>query len=113
MLPEYVSAQVIKGEVVDKNGIRIQGVHILGTDSKSSTTTNIGGNFTINAQVGERLTITMLGFDAISVKAISGSMIIVMKESQETELQEIIVIGYGNRKKTDNTGAISQLTAGD
>ena len=113
LLPEYVSAQVIKGEVVDEKGIGIQGAHILGTDSKSSTTTDIGGNFNINAKVGERLTITMQGFDAISVKAISGSMIIVMKESQETELQEIIVIGYGNRKKTDNTGAISQLMAGD
>lgn len=113
LLPEYVSAQVIKGEVVGKNGIGIQGAHIFGTDSKSSTTTDLGGNFNINAKVGERLKITMLGFDAFSVKAISGSMVIVMKESQETELQEIIVIGYGNRKKTDNTGAISQLTAGD
>jgi TonB-linked SusC/RagA family outer membrane protein len=113
LLPEYVSAQVIKGEVVDKNGIGIQGAHIVGKDSKSTTTSDIGGNFNINAKVGERLTITMLGFDAFSVKAMSGSMVIVMKESQEIELQEIIVIGYGNRKKTDNTGAISQLTAGD
>ena len=88
LLPEYVSAQVIKGEVVDKNGIGIQGAHIVGKDSKSTTTSDIGGNFNINAKVGERLTITMLGFDAFSVKAMSGSMVIVMKESQEIELQE-------------------------
>jgi TonB-linked SusC/RagA family outer membrane protein len=113
LLPECISAQVIKGEVVDKNGIGIQGVSIFAADSKSRITTGLGGNFTIKAKVGESLKITILGFNTFFVKAISGSMVIVMKESKETKLQEIIVIGYGNRKKTDNTGAISQLTAGD
>jgi len=113
LLPAYMSGQVIKGKVLDKNGIGIPGAMIFATDSKTSADTDFDGNFNINAKEGEMLKISMVGFDALSVSATSSPMSIIMKESKDTELKEVVVIGYGTRKKSDNTGSISQLSASD
>lgn len=113
LLPDYVTAQLVNGKVLDKKGIGILGVSLVANDSKESAATDFEGNFSIDAKIGEILKISMLGYDAFSIKATSSSMTIVLKESEEIELQEIIVIGYGGRKKLDNTGAISQLTTKD
>ncbi|MFV5693473.1 SusC/RagA family TonB-linked outer membrane protein [Flavobacterium sp. LT1R49] len=111
LLPAYMSGQVIKGKVLDKSGIGIPGAMIFAVDSKTSADTDFDGNFNINAKVGEVLKISMVGFDAISVNALSGAMNITLKESKDTELKEVVVIGYGTRKKIDNTTAITSLKA--
>jgi hypothetical protein len=111
LLPAYMSGQVIKGKVIDKSGIGIPGAIVVAADSKTSTDTDFDGNFNINANVGEILKISMIGFDAVSLTATAGSMTITMKESKDTELKEVVVIGYGTRKKIDNTTAITSLKA--
>jgi hypothetical protein len=51
----------------------------------------------------------MLGFEAVSAKATLNAMTITMFESEDTALKEVVVIGYGTRKKIDNTTAITSL----
>ncbi|MBC7746991.1 MAG: SusC/RagA family TonB-linked outer membrane protein, partial [Methylotenera sp.] len=113
LLPAYMSGQVIKGKVVDKEGLGIPGAIIIATESKTSADTDFDGNFNINAKIGEVLKISMLGFEAISVTATDGVMNITLSDSKDTELKEVVIIGYGTRKKSDNTGSISQLSATD
>ena len=111
LLPAYMSGQVIKGKVSDKNGIGIPAAMIVAADSKTSADTDFDGNFNINAKIGEVLKISMVGFDALSVKVTSENMSITLNESKDTELKEVVVIGYGSRKKIDNTTAITSLKA--
>nr|WP_315179392.1 SusC/RagA family TonB-linked outer membrane protein [uncultured Flavobacterium sp.] len=111
LLPAYMSGQVIKGKVLDKDGIGIPGAMIVAADSKTSTDTDFDGNFNINAKVGEVLKISMVGFDALSVPATATPMSIQLQESKDTELKEVVIIGYGTRKKIDNTTAITSLKA--
>ena len=111
LLPAYMSGQVIKGKVLDKDGIGIPGAMIVAADSKTSTDTDFDGNFSINAKVGEVLKISMVGFDALSVPATAAPMSINLQESKDTELKEVVIIGYGTRKKIDNTTAITSLKA--
>jgi TonB-dependent starch-binding outer membrane protein SusC len=113
LLPAYVSGQAIKGKVSDSDGIGIPGAIIVAADSRTSADTDFDGNFSINAKVGETLKISMVGFDAVSVKASVLPMTVILKDSKDTELKEVVVIGYGTRKKSDNTGAISQLSTAD
>ena len=109
LLPAYMSGQAIKGKVVDSNGMGVPGAIISAPDSKASTDADFDGNFTINAKVGEMLKISMLGFDAVSVAATSAPMTITLKEAGDTALKEVVVIGYGTRKKIDNTSAVSSI----
>ena len=109
LLPAYMSGQVIKGKVSDKNGIGIPGAIVVAADSKASTDTDFDGNFSIKAKEGEVLKISMVGFDAVSVTAKSGTMAVKMQESKDTELKEVVVIGYGTAKKRDLTGSIVKV----
>lgn len=111
LLPAYMSGQVIKGKVLDKSGIGIPGAMIIADDSKTSADTDFDGNFIINAKVGEILKISMVGFDALSIPATANAMTITLNESKDTELKEVVIIGYGTRKKIDNTTAITSLKA--
>ncbi|WP_166925592.1 SusC/RagA family TonB-linked outer membrane protein [Flavobacterium poyangense] len=109
LLPAYMSGQAIKGKVVDGSGMGIPGAIITASESKTSADADFDGNFTINAKVGETLKVSMLGFDSVSVSATTGQMTISLKESGDTALKEVVIIGYGTRKKVDNTTAISSL----
>lgn len=111
LIPAYMSGQEIKGKVSDKNGVGIPGAIIVAVDTRTTTDTDFDGNFAIRAKVGETLKITMLGFDALTTKATADVMSIKLQDSKDTELKEIVVIGYGSRKKIDNTTAITSLKA--
>jgi TonB-linked SusC/RagA family outer membrane protein len=109
LLPAYMSGQAIKGKVLDSSGMGVPGAIITAPESRTSVDADFDGNFTINAKVGETLKISMLGFDSVSVPATSGPMTITLKEAGDTALKEVVVIGYGTRKKIDNTSAVSSL----
>ncbi|CAM3079099.1 SusC/RagA family TonB-linked outer membrane protein [Flavobacterium frigoris] len=109
LLPAYMSGQVIKGKVLDKNGIGIPGAILVSPTSNADT--DFDGNFNINAKAGDLLKVTMLGFEAVSIKATAGPMSIMMLESEDTALKEVVIIGYGTRKTIDNTAAITSLKA--
>ncbi|WP_343591012.1 SusC/RagA family TonB-linked outer membrane protein [Flavobacterium sp.] len=115
LLPTYMmgQAQAIKGKVLDSSGMGVPGAIISASESRTSADADFDGNFTINAKVGETLKISMLGFDSVSVPATAGAMTITLKESGDTALKEVVVIGYGTRKKVDNTTAISSIKAED
>lgn len=109
LLPAYMSGQVIKGKISDKTGMAIPGAFIVAGDSNISAYSDFDGNFNINAQVGQVLKISFVGFESQSVIATTNPMTIVMTESAETFLKEVVVIGYGTRKVIDNTTAISSI----
>ena len=109
LLPAYMSGQVIKGKVLDKNGVGIPGAIVVAVDSKTNADTDFDGNFEINANVGEMLKVTMLGFEATSASVTGSPMTIVMQESEDTALKEVVVIGYGTAKKRDLAGSIVRI----
>ncbi len=111
LLPAYMSgqAQAIKGKVVDSSGMGIPGAIIASSDARATADADFDGNFTINAKPGDILKVSMLGFDAVSVPATAAPMTITLKEAGDTALKEVVVIGYGTRKKIDNTSAVSSI----
>ncbi|CAD5344236.1 TonB-dependent receptor SusC [Flavobacterium bizetiae] len=113
LLPAYMSGQAIKGKVVDSSGMGIPGAVIASSDARATTDADFDGNFTINAKPGDILKVSMLGFDSVSVPATAALMSITLKEAGDTALKEVVVIGYGTRKKIDNTSAITSLKAED
>ncbi|WP_289057763.1 SusC/RagA family TonB-linked outer membrane protein [uncultured Flavobacterium sp.] len=111
LLPTYMmgQTQAIKGKVVDSNGMGVPGAIIASADARATADADFDGNFTINAKPGDILKVSMLGFDSVSVPATAATMIITLKEAGDTALKEVVVIGYGTRKKIDNTSAVSSL----
>jgi TonB-dependent starch-binding outer membrane protein SusC len=75
------------------------------------TTTNSTGNFTINAEVGETLDFSMVGYKNFSVKLRQEATIAVTLESEIASIDEVVVVGYGQQKRSSLTGAVSSVTS--
>ncbi|AWM14552.1 SusC/RagA family TonB-linked outer membrane protein [Flavobacterium sediminis] len=110
-IPIVSLAQEIKGNVVDEFGTPLSGVTIQVLETEKYSITDFDGNFTIEAKEGQDLKFTMIGMEDLVAKATT-NMNVVMKESL-TQLNDIVMVGYGVRKKIDNTSSIVSLKAED
>lgn len=83
-------------------------VSVLGTNQ--GTTTNEQGVFTLTAQIGQTLVISHMGFGQKTVKINNQDPLdITLETSSHDILNDVVVIGYGTKKKTSVTAAISTL----
>ena len=99
----------VSGTVVDSKGSSIPGVTV--TSELSSVSTDVDGKYTIAIKNSKSvLKYTFIGFETqIAVVGKEKTIDIVLKESVNA-LDDVVVIGYGTRKKSLITGAISKYT---
>jgi len=100
----------VKGIVVGPDGTPLPGVSIKAVASNKGTTTNDRGEFTIDANPGDQLVFTFIGYTQQTIAATSGAMKVTLASSN-SQLGEVVVVGYGSQTKADVTGALTQLKA--
>ncbi len=100
----------ITGKVTNEKGEAMEGVSVLVRGTNRGTTTNSSGNFTINAEVGETLDFSMVGYKDFSVKIGQESNVSITLESEIASIDEVVVVGYGMQKRSSLTGAVSSVT---
>lgn len=108
----YLYAQniTIRGTVADTSGEPLIGVTVQVRGSSTGTVTDIDGNFTLfNVPPNATLDVSYVGMhtEAVSLNGRT-SIQVVMHEDTEL-LDEVIIIGYGQQKKTTVVGAITQV----
>jgi len=108
-----VSAQTsggsVSGTVLSKsNGEPLIGVNVMVKGSNKGTITAVDGKFTLQAQIGETLKFSYIGFTNQEVKVVDSKLVVYLSESSES-LEEVVVVGYGVQKKKLNTGATLQV----
>ncbi len=99
---------IIKGIVTDESGEPLVGVTILAKGTHKGAVTDLDGNFEIQANKGEQLEFTYVGFTTKTVTADKGSISVKMQETSYN-LDEVVVVGYGTAKKKDLTGGLSVI----
>ena len=107
---QVASREPVKGTVVGADGTPIAGATVQSLSTKKTTTTNEKGEFTLPATEGEKLMITVVGYNDQEV-TVSGTSLQVTMTIGNSALGEAVVVGYGSRKKTDLTGSLTQLKA--
>lgn len=81
-------------------------VFVVGTTTGAST--DIDGNYTINAEMGQTLRFSYVGMNNREIK-VTGSKLDVALLENSSVLDEVVVVGYGTQKKKLVTGATSQV----
>lgn len=102
--------RTIKGVVVDESGIPLPGATIVLKETGKGVSTNIDGEFSITADLGQILQISFVGYSSKDVIIDSETLSITLNPSSDL-LDEILLVGYGEQTKKDLTGAVSQLSA--
>ena len=99
------------GQVLDADGVPIIGATVRMPGATTGVVTDLDGNFAITAPENSSLEFSYLGCKTVIVKA-SPRMLITL-ENTTTYLNEIVVVGYGEMKKSDLTGSITVVKAKD
>lgn len=105
-----VQQGTITGKVTDANGEPLTGATVIVKGTTIGAVTDIDGIFTVvGAPSGnETLVVSFIGYLSQEVSASNGTANVVLKEDI-VGLDEVIVVGYGAVKKSDITGAVSQV----
>ena len=102
----------VSGTVVDAMGPVI-GASILEKGTSNGTVTDIDGNFSLNVQPGATLVISYIGFLTQEIAVGNQSTINVTMKEDDTQLEEVVVVGYGVQKKKLVTGATVEVKGED
>jgi TonB-dependent SusC/RagA subfamily outer membrane receptor len=106
-----VQAQSVTGKVSDSAG-PLPGVNVAVKNSKIGTTTDLDGKFTLNNLPKDAvLSISYLGYTTQIITVNSQTIIDVTLVSDNVDLKEVVVVGFGTTKKKDVTGAIAVVSA--
>ena len=99
----------VKGLVKDTAGEPIIGANVVIKGTTNGTITDFDGNFQLNANKGDIIVISFIGYQPQEAQA-AFSMNIILKDDTEL-LDEVVVIGYGSVKKDDLSGSVVAIKA--
>lgn len=100
----------VTGKVVDSTGETLIGVNILEKGTSHGVVTQNDGTYSIQVSREDAvLVFSFLGFEKKEVPVNGQNFINVTLEQALAELDEVVVVGYGTKKKASVTGAVSQI----
>lgn len=103
---QAAAATGVNGKVTDKSGQPVVRAAVVVKDKGTGTTTDEKGNFRINAQPGDVLEISYVGYQRAEVTVTTTDNIVIVLNELNTSLNEVVVVGYGTQKKTNLTGSV-------
>ena len=99
----------VKGTVVDSNNEPIIGAYVKIKGSTKGVVTDIDGNYTIDADKNATLVVSYVGMANQDVNVGNRNLINIVLKENANDLNEVVVIGYGQVKKSDLTSSISAI----
>ena len=97
----------VKGHVKDAQGEPVIGATVRVVGTQTATVTDFDGNFALKANQGADITVTYVGYQEATVKAAANLEITLQEDA--AVLNEVVVIGYGQVKKSDLTGSVTAM----
>lgn len=101
----------ITGTVSDETGLPMPGVTVTVRGTSSGTVTDVDGKFTLEASEGQVLVFSFIGYRRVERVIGTASVVEIQMVPEESNLDEVVVIGYGTIQKKDITGSVSAITS--
>lgn len=112
MLHAQVPTITVRGRVTGMSGEPLPGVSIVIKSKSGGTATEADGRFHLSAPPNSTLIISYTGYltKEVKVGAADASDLSIALVENKNDLDQVIVVGYGTRKKSDVTGSITSIT---
>lgn len=108
---EVVQQQVkVIGTVYDAIGPVIGASVVEKGNATNGKITDMDGNFSLSIKPGSKLIVSYVGYRTQEVTVTPGKVLRITLEEDTELLEEVVVIGYGNQKKKDLTGAVASVS---
>jgi len=105
----YAQDVQVRGTVYDETGQPLPGATILVKGTTKGTTSDLDGKYSISSTANGTLVFSFIGYNPIDKEIGNQSIIDVNLTPDLSDLEEVVVIGYGTAKKSQLTGAISSV----
>ena len=113
-LNKTVKDVTVKGRVIDaKTKEPLAGCNILVKDSKRGVNADANGNFSITADEKATLVFSFVGYEKQEIAIAGKSTIEVALVSSASDLEQVVVVGYGSSTKKDITGSVKSLKSAE
>lgn len=104
----------VSGQVLDEANTPLPGVNIVVKGTTNGTTTDSDGKYSLTVPNGNAvLVFSFIGYVTQEVAVGGQSVIDLSLESDVATLSEIVVVGYGEQKRSSVTGAVSSVNSKD
>ncbi|MCY1721429.1 TonB-dependent receptor [Prolixibacteraceae bacterium Z1-6] len=102
----------IRGQVISENDNKaLPGVSVVIKGTSSGTVTNVDGQFNISAPSNGTLVFSFIGMKSQEIDINGKTSINISMKDETTGLDEVVVVGYGTKKKQNLTGAVQQISS--
>lgn len=106
----YAQQKTVSGTVTDTNGEALIGVAVAVKGMSTGTITDLDGKYTLSLAAGAK-TLVASYIGMVSKEApITGAVVDITMEDNNSQLDEVVVIGYGTVKKRDLTGSVASIS---
>ncbi len=100
-----VTGKITSGD----DGNSLPGVSIVVKGTTNGVLSDINGFYSISSKPDDVLVFSYIGYRAVDVQVGKQAVINIVLQLQAKELDEIVVIGYGTKKRTDLVGSVSTV----
>ena len=97
----------ITGKVFDENGKPMPGVTIIIKGTTNGTTTNLNGQYSLDAKTGDVLIFSYIGYENQKITVKTKKSIDVYLKPKITNMKEVVVMGYSNKTKTEISSSVA------
>jgi TonB-dependent SusC/RagA subfamily outer membrane receptor len=114
MVKSQVAAKkMIRGKILDAQGAPLPGATVSIAGTTRGTITDASGDYTLEAEEGETIRFSFIGFKEQEFKVGSKTAIDVILQEDVTTLDEAVVVGMGTQRKASVIGSISTISMND
>lgn len=99
----------LTGVVTDLNNQPVPAVNVIIQNTTTGTSTDFDGNYSINVSNGDVLQFSSLGYASQKISITSQTSLNIKLNEDSAQLDEVVVVGYGTRKKSHLTGAVAKV----
>ncbi len=105
--------RVVAGKITDEQGDALPGVNIAVKGTNRGTSTDGQGQFTISTSPQAVLILSAVGYAGREILVDNRTRIDITLQPSNRSLDEVVVVGYGTRRKIETTGAIASIKAAE
>ncbi|WP_159022775.1 TonB-dependent receptor [Formosa sp. L2A11] len=107
----FAQEKIVSGNVTDESGLPLPGVNIIIKGTTHGTQTDFDGNYSISGESGSTLAFSFMGYKTVEQKISTANTINIILAEDLSELDEVLIVGYGTSTLRSFTGTATQIDA--
>ena len=109
----FAQSKIITGNITDETGLPLPGVSVIIKNTTTGTTTDFNGDYNISANAGDILVFSYIGYTTVEQTVGDADTLDIQMTPGASELDEVIIVGYGTSTKQTFVGTAAKVEAED